>query len=105
LIPNPRHLDDLFSDANGRPKRITRAPGLLSAEVDGEAVIMSLSEGCYFGLDDIASDVWRRLEHGCELSQLVDNLMEDYDAPREVIEKDIDSLLRRLTERDLVVLT
>jgi hypothetical protein len=105
LIPNPRNLDALYSDANGRPKRITRAPGLLSAEVDGEAVIMSLSEGCYFGLDNIASDVWRRLEHGCELSQLVDNLVEDYDASREVIEKDIVNLLRRLIERDLVVLT
>ena len=84
---------------------VARAPGLLSAEVDGEAVIMSLDEGCYFGLDNIASDIWARLEHGCALSQLVDSLAGDYDAARDIIEKDVIDLLRRMAERDLIVLT
>lgn len=88
-----------------RPKHIARGPGLLSAEVDGEAVIMSLSEGCYFGLDDIASDIWGRLEHGCAFSRLVDSLADDYDAARDVIEKDVLDLLRRMAERDLIVIT
>jgi hypothetical protein len=104
-MQNRGKLQSLSFGVEGSPKHIARGPGLLSAEVDGEAVVMSLSEGCYFGLDDIASDIWKRLEHGCELSQLVDSLAEDYDAPRDVIEKDIINLLRGLAERDLVVLS
>jgi len=85
-------------------KELVRGSGLINADVDGEVVIMSLSEGCYFGLDNIASDIWKRLESGCTVAELLDSLAQDYDATREVIENDVSELLRRMAERDLVVI-
>jgi hypothetical protein len=101
-METPPNLSQSFCDAIERAKYISRKPGLLSAEVDGEVVLMSLGEGCYFGLDDIASDVWKRLEKCCLLTELIDTLTQEYGASREVIEKDVINLLRAMAERDLV---
>jgi len=84
---------------------VIRGPELLSAEVDSEVVIMSLSEGSYFGLDDIASEIWRRIDQGSSLSALVANLVQDYDAPSETIATEVVELLRRMAEHNLVVLS
>ena len=86
-------------------KQIARAPALIAADVDEEIVIMSIAKGHYFGLDDIASDIWRRIERGCSLPELLDGLARDYDAPRETMEKDVTLLLWRMAEQGLVVLS
>lgn len=36
---------------------ISRSPAVLTAEADGEIVMMSIEHGCYFGLDAIGSDI------------------------------------------------
>ena len=36
---------------------ISRSPAVLTAEADGEIVMMSIEQGRYFGLDDIGSDI------------------------------------------------
>jgi len=41
---------------------ILRNLSVLTAEVDGEIVMMSIEQGRYFGLDDIGSDIWKRLD-------------------------------------------
>ena len=53
---------------------ISRSPSVITAEVDGEVVMMSIEQGQYFGLDDIGSDIWKRLEQPCPFSALIDGL-------------------------------
>jgi hypothetical protein len=83
---------------------ISRSPWVLAAEVDGEVVMMSIEEGLYFGLDDIGSDIWKRIESPCTFGELVDRLVADYDADRETIASDLRALLLRMTEHDVVKL-
>jgi hypothetical protein len=82
--------------------RISRSPAVLAAEVDGEVVMMSIEEGRYFGLDDIGSDIWKRIDPPCSFAELVDRLAEDYEATRETIAADVGALLLRLAEHDVV---
>src|SRR5258708_40363768 len=72
---------------------ISRSPAVLAAEVDGEIVMMSIEKGCYFGLDDIASDIWKRIEPACSFAALVDSLVADYDSDRETIARGVPALL------------
>lgn len=81
---------------------ISRSPAVLAAEVDGEIVMMSIAEGRYFGLDDIGSDIWRRLDPPCSFGELVERLAADYDADRETIAADVRVLLLRMAEHDVV---
>ena len=85
--------------------RISRSPAVLAAEVDGETVMMSIEKGCYFGLDDIASDIWRRLEEPCSFAALVDQLLADYDADRAMIAGDVRRLLVLMAAQDAIRLT
>ena len=82
--------------------RISRSPSVLTAEVDGEIVMMSIEQGRYFGLDDIGSDIWKRLEQPCSFATLIDRLAADYDADRATIAADVEALLGRMAEQDVV---
>jgi hypothetical protein len=84
---------------------ISRSPSVLTAEVDGEVVMMSIQQGQYFGLDDIGSDIWKRIEPPCSFAALIDGLAVDYDADRATILADVHSLLLRMAEQDVVRLT
>ena len=81
---------------------ISRSTAMLAAEVDGEIVMMSLEKGRYFGLDDIASEIWRRIEPPCRFAALVDRLAADYDADRETIAGDVRALLDGMVAQDAV---
>ena len=84
---------------------ISRSPSVLTAEVDGEVVMMSIEQGQYCGLDDIGSDIWKRIEPPCSFAALIDGLAVDYDADRATILADVHSLLLRMAEQDVVRLT
>lgn len=82
--------------------RIARSPSVLAAEVDGEIVMMSIEQGLYFGLDDIGSDIWKRIDPPCLFADLIDRLAADYDADRATIAADVRELLSRLVAQDVV---
>src|SRR5947208_13715139 len=84
---------------------IARSPSVLTAEVDGEIVMMSIEQGRYFGLDDIGSDIWKRIEPPCSFVRLVDQLVADYDADRSTIAADVQALLGRMAAEDVVRFT
>jgi hypothetical protein len=55
--------------------------------------MMTVDTGYYYGLDDIGSEIWQRLETPRKFSELVDSLVADYDADRAVIAEDVRMLL------------
>jgi hypothetical protein len=81
---------------------ISRSPSVLTAEVDGEIVMMSIEQGRYYGLDDIGSDIWQRIEPPCTFAALIDGLAGAYDADRATIAGDVQALLLRMAEQDTV---
>lgn len=95
------HAPALLADST----LITRSPAVLTAEVDGEVVMMSVEEGRYFGLDDIGSDIWKRIDPPCSFGELIDRLTADYEAERETIAADVCALLFGMAEHDAVRLS
>jgi hypothetical protein len=81
---------------------ISRSPSVLTAEVDGEVVMMSIEQGRYFGLDDIGSDIWKRLEPPCSFADLIDRLAADYEADRATIVADVRAMLASMAKQDVV---
>ena len=81
---------------------ISRNSSVLAAEVDGEIVMMSIEQGRYFGLDDIGSDIWKRIDPPCSFADLIDRLAADYDADRATIAADVRELLSRMVAHDVV---
>lgn len=84
---------------------VSRSPSVLTAEVDGETVMMSIEQGRYFGLNDIGSDIWKRIEPPCSFATLIEGLAADYEADRATIRTDVQNFLGHMVEHDVVRLT
>jgi hypothetical protein len=83
---------------------ISRSTALLVASVHDEILMMDVERDCYYGLDDIGGDIWRRLELPCRFGAIIDGLAADYDADRAVIAEDLRRLLTEMAARGVVTL-
>ena len=88
------------------------APGLDAAfrisdevifrELDGEAVVLNLDTGIYFGLDAVGTRIWRLLEERKPLKAVLDTLIDEYEAPPDRLQRDLLAFVERLDDKGLV---
>jgi Coenzyme PQQ synthesis protein D (PqqD) len=82
--------------------RISRNPAILAVHVDSETVMMSIEAGRYYGLDDIGTVIWKRIDPPCSFCDLIDGLAAEYEADRATIALDVRTLLDRMAHADVV---
>lgn len=82
--------------------RVRWHPEQVAAEVDGQVVVMGLSQGKYVGFDAIATQVWHRLEQPQSVAELCDGLAKDFDGDPAIIREDVIGLLTRLRDLKLI---
>jgi hypothetical protein len=81
---------------------LTIAPDVMFRHLSGEAVLLDLKSGTYFGLNDVGARTWQLvLEHG-KLSRVLDALLDEYAGARDVVERDLLELAGQLVARKLV---
>jgi hypothetical protein len=74
----------------------------VTAEVDGEVVMLSERAGAYFGLDAIGSEIWKLLAQPCRVSDLCQSLAQRYDVEEDTLTRDVTAFLDDLLARNLV---
>lgn len=79
------------------------SPEVISADVDGETVLLDAAAGVYYGLNPTGSRAWPLFVAGAALSDVVDTLTLEYDVSREVLWTDLVRLVSDLSEHRLVV--
>lgn len=78
------------------------APGLASADLGGESVVLDPESGRYFGLNEVAARILALVAEPRRLSQIVDVLAAEYDAPPGRLRADAEHFLGMLASRSLV---
>jgi Coenzyme PQQ synthesis protein D (PqqD) len=88
------------------------APGLDAAfripdevifrELDGEAVVLNLDTGIYFGLDAVGTRIWRLLMERKPLKAVLDSLIDEYEAPPDRLQRDLLAFVERLDDKGLL---
>lgn len=81
---------------------IVRNTGIIFTKVGDETVLMSVQTGKYYGLDDIGTDVWSRLEAPIRIGALCAALAGAYDGAPEDISRDVLALLDKLVDNGLI---
>ena len=71
-------------------------------ELDGEAVILNLETGIYFGLDAVGTRIWQLIEARQPLRAVLDTLIIEYEAPPDRIQGDLLAFVERLTGKGLL---
>jgi Coenzyme PQQ synthesis protein D (PqqD) len=72
-------------------------------DLDGEAVLLNLASGIYFGLDPVATRVWQLIDEHGNLASVLAAMREEFDAPADVLERDVLRLASELAAKGLVV--
>jgi len=72
-------------------------------ELDGEAVILNLVSGIYFGLDRVGTRMWQLVEQHGQLDAVLQRLRDEYDAPAQTLEQDLVRLISQLVDKGLLV--
>ncbi len=78
---------------------------VVHAELDGEAVLLNIETGVYFGLDSVGADIWRLLttgRSGTDAETIAAALFDQYDVSSEQLRHDVGVFLAALAEHGLL---
>ena len=73
-----------------------------STEIAGEAVILNLQSGLYYGLNAVGARAWALLQQPRTVADIRDELLSEYDVEPEQCEADLIDLLAALSAEGLV---
>jgi hypothetical protein len=74
----------------------------ICCDLNGEAVILSLKTGTYYGLDQVGARVWALIQEPKTIIDLLHILLSEFDVDSARCEQDLRLLLRNLNEAGLV---
>jgi hypothetical protein len=83
-------------------QRVSVAPETLVNEVGGESVLLNLKNECYYGLDDVGTNMWKALTLGGTIQEAYDTLLVEYDVDGETLQRDLFNLIEKLSEQELI---
>lgn len=76
----------------------------ISAELDGEMILLHLESADYFGMDKTTTQIWKLLEQPKDITALVTELTNRYVVEKEECEADIRPVLENMVERAFLLL-
>jgi len=81
---------------------VKRVEDMVCADLNDMTVMMSIENGNYYGLDDIATVIWNIIEEPLKVGDLIDKLVQEFEISAEECEKDVISFLNELEEQNLL---
>jgi Coenzyme PQQ synthesis protein D (PqqD) len=81
---------------------IARNEGLLTAEVDGELMAMSIDRGTCYGLNGSGTRIWALIAEPCTVDDLCAQLLSEYDVDAEQCRSEVIDLLVELRAEGLI---
>ena len=74
----------------------------ISCDLAGEAAILELKSGTYFGLDEVGAAIWNMIKRPLRVIEIRDALLGHYDVEAERCGRELIELLDALYERGLI---
>lgn len=74
----------------------------LASDLGDEVVILDLDRSSYVGLDGVGARIWKLLEDGATIADLLETIVEEYEVSEEQFAADLPQILDELMARGLV---
>lgn len=81
---------------------VVAAETQISSDLAGEAIILELKAGMYYGLDAIGTRIWKLIQEPRSVSSVRDTLLTEYEVDPERCEHDLIALLNDLAANRLI---
>jgi hypothetical protein len=103
LLQGCRPRGTSWSVALRDDEKLRAAPDVLSRTLDGEAVLLDLQSGTYFGLNEVGTHIWERVVAGDTVAEIRAHVLDYFDTDAATVERDLEELVAELTARKLVL--
>ncbi|UCE21776.1 MAG: PqqD family protein [Candidatus Aminicenantes bacterium] len=70
--------------------------------IEGEAILVKVDSGEVIHLNEVAAEIWRKIDGQRKISEIIDLIQKDFDVDREQAEKDTLELIKSLSDINLV---
>lgn len=77
-------------------------PTAMAQVVNDEAVLINVSTGSYFSLQDVGAAIWRELVAGHTVDEMQAAVLSRYEAEPAQVRQDLEELLNDLLEQGLI---
>ena len=91
-----------MADSDLFDRRFVKPGDVLVQELGGEAVLLHVTRGHYFGLNEVGRAVWDQLMTGIPVGQAYEHLLNEFDVSPEQLREDLTSLVQDLLSQGLL---
>ena len=74
----------------------------ISCDLSGEAAILNLNNGIYYGLDPVGAHIWKLIQEPTSVEAVRDSLLDQYEVAPERCERDLLELLEEFATNGLI---
>jgi len=85
-------------------QKIKIADSVFAQEVDNEMVLLDMNSENYFGLDEVGSDIWSKMQQRETLREVYDAMLDMYDVSEETLRSDMEIFVDKLLQSGLIML-
>jgi hypothetical protein len=80
------------------------AEDVVFRELDGEAVILNLQSGMYFGLDAIGTRIWQLCQQHGSIRSVWEAIQNEFDVSADTLQSDLLAFIDELSAKGLVTI-
>jgi hypothetical protein len=81
---------------------VVAAPEQISSGLGEEAVILDLTKGVYYGLNETGARIWELLKQPRRAGEIRDVILDEYEVEPGAVTRDVLALLSELADRGLI---
>ena len=81
---------------------IAASKDIETAELEGEAVLLDISTGLYFGLSAVGARIMAMLKNPIHVREIISTLSTEYDVSLDQLRSDIVEFLKDMQDRNLI---
>ena len=81
---------------------VSQVEGLISSNMDGEMVILSVGSGKYYNFGEIGGEIWNLIKEPIRIQDLITSLVANFDVEESVCETQVISFLSQLLAENVI---
>jgi coenzyme PQQ synthesis protein D (PqqD) len=81
---------------------VVAAKDQVSCDLAGEAAILNIKNGVYYGLDPVGAQIWKLIQQPRSVDEVREALVSEYEVEPERCEQDLVTLLEKLLAEGLI---
>ncbi len=77
-------------------------PSVVRADLEGQAILLNVETGTYFGLDEVGDAIWKGVEQGASEVEISGLLAQEYNIDPVQLRSDVTDFLGQLQAHELI---